>query len=69
VVFTLTGAAPAKLEVLDLAGRREHVRLLAGTGAGRHVVDLGGARLAPGVHWLRLTEGTRTAHARVVVIE
>jgi hypothetical protein len=69
VMFTLTGAAPAKLEVLDLAGRREHVRVLAGTGAGRHVVDLGAARLAPGVHWLRLTEGARSAHTRVVVID
>jgi hypothetical protein len=58
----------ARLEVLDLAGRRVHVRELRNLEPGRHIVPLADARLAPGVHWVRLSEGARTAHARMVVV-
>ena len=34
VAFTLAGGAPARLEVLDLAGRREYARALTGLSAG-----------------------------------
>ncbi len=68
VAFSLAGAGAARLEVLDLAGRREHVRMLTGLAAGRHTLSLAEARLAPGVHWLRLTEGVREAHVRVIVV-
>ena len=68
VAFTLAGGAPARLEVLDLAGRREYARALTGLSAGRHVMPLAEARLAPGLHWLKLSEGAHTAHARVVVM-
>lgn len=69
VAFTLDGSAPARLEVLDLAGRREYARALHGFGAGRHTASLGQARLSPGVHWLRITEGEREANLRVVVVQ
>ena len=68
VAFSLTGSAPAKLEVLDLAGRREYARPLSGLAPGRHALPLADASLPPGVHWLRLTEGARSAHARLVVV-
>ena len=68
VEFTLAGAGRATLEVLDLAGRREHTRTLDALTPGRHVLSLADAGLAPGIHWLRLHEGARVAHARFVVV-
>jgi len=69
VAFSLTGSGPAKLEVLDLAGRREYARALTELAPGRHTLPLANAGLAPGVHWLRLTEGLRSAHARMVIVK
>jgi hypothetical protein len=69
VAFSLAGAGGARLEVLDLAGRREYSRELAGLAPGRQTLALADARLAPGVHWLRLSEGAKSAHARVVVVK
>jgi len=68
VAFSLAGAGGARLEVLDLAGRREYTRELTGLAPGRQTLALADARLAPGVHWLRLSEGVQSAHARVVVV-
>jgi len=62
------GSGGARLEVLDLAGRRVFVRELANLEPGRHMVPLADARLSPGVHWLRLVEGELSAHSRVVVV-
>jgi hypothetical protein len=69
VEFSLTGTGAATLDVLDLAGRREYARALSGLHPGRHTLPLVDARLAPGVHWLYLKEGGRSAHARVLVIK
>jgi hypothetical protein len=44
------------------------VRTLTGLDPGRHTLSLADAGLAPGVHWLRLTEGTHSAHTRVIVV-
>jgi len=68
VAFSLTGSGPASLEVLDLAGRREYARALSGLAPGHHALPLAEASLPPGVHWLRLSEGARSAHARMVVV-
>jgi len=68
VAFSLAGFGAAKLELYDLAGRREYVRALAGLTPGRHTLPLAEARLAPGIHWLHLSEGAQEAHARVVVV-
>jgi len=69
VAFTLPAAGRARIELLDVAGRRV-LRHDAGVlPAGRHVVDLAAAaRLAPGVYLVRLESGGRTAQARSVVI-
>jgi len=65
--FTLPDARPARLELLDLAGRR--VRSLEAGGAGAHAErfdDLG--NLAPGVYLLRLSHAGAVRTARVAVI-
>ena len=69
VAFTLSGRGRARLEILDLAGRREFERDLGQLEPGRHTLPLANARLAPGVHWLRLSEGANAAHARIVVVK
>jgi hypothetical protein len=68
VSLSLTGAGAARLEVYDLAGRREYARALTGLAPGHHAVALADARLTPGVHWVHLSEGTREAQARIVVV-
>jgi hypothetical protein len=68
VELSLSGKGVARLEVLDLAGRREYSRELR-LEPGRHALPLAEAQLAPGVHWLRLTEGGSVAHGRIVVVK
>ena len=56
IAFTLPGDVPARLDVLDMTGRRVVFRDLNGIGAGRHVADLSGqVGLRPGVCFVRLT--------------
>ena len=69
VSLTLAKSKPARLEVFDLRGRLVLRRDLSGLGTGRHTVSLDtGARLAPGVYVLRLTQGDEVAHVRGVVL-
>lgn len=68
VSFTLPTAEPARLELLDLAGRRVLSRDVGWFGVGRHHVDLGNARgFRSGIYFLRLTQAGRSATARVVL--
>jgi hypothetical protein len=68
--FSLVSAEPARLELLDLAGRRVLTRDVGSMGPGSHVVHLGdGARVAPGIYMLRLVQGQQVRHARAVVLE
>ena len=69
IAFTLSHAEPAKLEVLDLAGRRVAAQDLSAAGAGRHVIAVTPQRaLDPGVYLVRLSgaEGSRTAKVSVM---
>jgi hypothetical protein len=68
VSFALDRAGPARLEVLDLSGRR--VRSIeTATSAGRHLVRLDGTqRLSPGVYVVRLIAGERTSTARLSIV-
>lgn len=69
VGLTLPDARGARLDVLDLAGRRVISRDLAGLGAGRHVVTLDEAgALAPGVYTLRLAQGGAAKLTRLCVM-
>ena len=65
--FALPDARPARLELLDLAGRRVAAREVSGAGAhAERFGDLGA--LAPGVYLLRLVHGGAVRTARVAVI-
>ena len=67
--FSLPDAAPARIEVVDVAGRRVLAREVGALGAGSHVVDLTrGERLPAGIYLIRLTRGGRALTARAVVI-
>jgi hypothetical protein len=69
VVFTLDGSAPARLELLDVAGRRVLSREVGMLGAGRHVLRLEPAQdLAAGIYMMRLTQSGRVAIARAAIV-
>jgi sugar lactone lactonase YvrE len=70
--FTLPRAAAARLELVDVAGRRVAGRDVGGLGVGTHTVDLsdsGGRVLGAGVYFLRLVQGGEVAVRRMVVLE
>jgi galactose oxidase-like protein len=68
VRISLASDAAARLALLDVGGRTIAVRDLGGLGAGGHQVSLaGGAGIAPGVYWLRLTQGAHMASAKTAV--
>ena len=69
VAFELAAGSPARLELMDLAGRRVLARDLAGFGAGRHTLALApaGGRLAAGLYFLRLSQAGGSLTRRVVV--
>ena len=67
--FILPRAGTARLELLDVAGRRVVGREVGSLGIGRHQVDLAsGARLVPGLYLVRLTQGANTRTKRVAVL-
>jgi len=68
LAFTLAEPGDARLELVDLAGRRIAGRMLAGASAGRQVVPLTESPLSPGLYWAVLTQGANSARARVVVM-
>jgi hypothetical protein len=66
VHFTLPTDAPARLELLDVVGRRIASHEV---GMGQHTLDLGaGHHLAPGLYLVRLTQGANTRTTRVAVL-
>jgi hypothetical protein len=70
VAFALPTNEPARLELLDVTGRRVASREVGSLGPGRHQLALdGGAHLPPGVYLVRLVQAQTTRTTRVVVIE
>ena len=70
VEFMLPNAAPARLELLDVSGRRVFAREVGSLGPGRHTMDLAeGRRFAPGLYLVRLTQGADARVRRVAVID
>jgi hypothetical protein len=69
VAFTLPTVATARLELLDVSGRRLVEREVGSLGAGPHAVDIGqGQHLAPGLYLVRLTQGANKRTTRVAVL-
>ena len=69
VSFTLPDAAPARLEVVDIGGRRVFEREVGGSGAGEHVIDLdSAARWPPGIYLVRLIRGDRARTAKLALM-
>ena len=69
VEYSLASWAPARLDVVDIAGRVVMRRDLGSPGPGSHVASLGdGREPAPGLYWLRLLQGTVRATSPVVFV-
>ena len=66
--FTLPDATVARLEVLDVSGRRVFTREVGSLGAGRHALPLGAAGLRTGMYVIRLSRGERTLTSRAAVV-
>jgi hypothetical protein len=68
--ITLANAAPATLELMDVAGRRVYQREVGTLGPGPHVVPIAPRpQLRAGLYFLRLSQGPQVLHARVALIE
>ena len=69
VVFSLASAAPARLEVIDIAGRRVVSRELGALGPGTHALSLEeAAGLRPGLYLLRLTQAGQSLTSRALIV-
>jgi hypothetical protein len=67
VRFSLRSTEPARLELVDVSGRKVVERTVAG--AGPHVANFGRERLAAGIYFIRLSQGPNTRVRRAVVLE
>jgi hypothetical protein len=66
--FTLPTPEPARLELLDVTGRRVHTESLAIPSPGVHSrVVAAPPRQPPGIYWVRLVQGVRSASRKVVI--
>jgi sugar lactone lactonase YvrE len=70
VRFTLPAKADARLELLDVAGRRVVTREVGALGPGQHAVSLSrGSSVPPGLYFVRLRQGAETRTVRVTVAQ
>jgi len=70
VRYALAGDGPARIELVDVAGRRVMARDLEDRASGEHAVALRPARaLDPGVYFLRLTQGDASRATRFAVLK
>jgi len=68
IAFTLRESSPARLEIMDPAGRRILVHELGALSPGAHVAKLPAGRTLPaGVYLVRLVQGDRAVAAQVVI--
>jgi hypothetical protein len=68
VAFSLPDDRPARLELLDTAGRRVLEQALGAPGPGEHVARIAAApSLPPGLYFVRLRHGDRTLTARCAI--
>jgi hypothetical protein len=70
VSFSLSAPAPARLDLLDVGGRRLNSREVGALGPGRHQVRLAeDQRLPAGLYFVRLSQGRHVATARLSVLQ
>ncbi len=67
MLFALPNAAPASLELFDVAGRRVWQREVGTLGAGSHALDLE-VTLAPALYFARLRQAGAVRGARLVLL-
>jgi hypothetical protein len=65
--FSLASSSPARIELVDLSGRRVFERQVGDLGAGFHVVRLD-ANLPAGIYAVRLTQGGRTLTSKATIV-
>jgi hypothetical protein len=69
LVLSLASSETARLELIDIAGRRVAGQRLEELGPGRHVVELAPAvDVLPGVYFVRLTQDGRSAATRIAIL-
>ena len=69
VELTLRDASPARLELMDVAGRALASRELGTMGPGTHSIDLAAGRsVPPGIYFLSLTQSGTQVRARIAVL-
>jgi hypothetical protein len=67
--FSLATRSPARLELIDVAGRRVFSRDLNGLGAGPQVLDLGSSDVfRAGVYWIRITQDGRRITGKAAIV-
>ncbi len=69
IVYSLDGWAPARIDLVDVAGRSILSRDLGSPGPGRHEVSLGSAAAPPpGIYWARLSQSGRSVTTKVTIM-
>ena len=70
IAYSLAEPGPATLEMFDVRGRRVANLDMGAPGVGDHVANFGRMQgAAPGLYWVRLQQGMRSATARIVVTQ
>jgi hypothetical protein len=69
VAFTLSGISPARLDLVNVAGRSVGSMDLSSYGPGRHIVNFAaGRKVAAGTYFLRVTQNGKTVSKPVVIV-
>ena len=63
----MANSLPARLELVDLSGRRVFDRQVGELGPGTHVVRLD-ANLPAGIYAMRLTQGSRVLTSKATIV-
>jgi hypothetical protein len=70
VEFSLHDGSPARLELIDVAGRVLSSTQIGALGPGTHSLNLSeGGAVRPGIYFLRLTQGQHEVRARAAVFK
>jgi hypothetical protein len=69
VTFSLPENGPARLELVDVAGRSVFAQALGAPGPGLFDASFGeGASIRPGTYWLKLSQGGGETASRIVLL-